>query len=428
MVMQVLLPGSVCSACLESYSIFPNKRVMSVFPDLHLHYAQACRDLSQPENPFVARVLQEADKNGEISTKGMTLKLAGNNHLAPVPRVTDDDIAALVPVLYQAAFVTGKVFPCGNSSLRYLNLMFNDIGTSGAELIAEALHSNQSLVHLRMTGNKIGNQGGMFFASMLRINSTLEKLDLGDCDLGLHCLISTSIALTQNKSLKAINLNRPLLSSQQEETTVHVAWMLRINSSLVELHLGKHGMKNFGVERLCEALYGNSSLRYLDLSCNSITYDGVKSLGELLKRNKTLRILDLSANRIEDNGAIYLSEALATRNMTLHGLSVVSNNITDEGLVALAHAMQANTTLTHIYIWGNKIGTNASVAFWELIEMGRLEQGCTDVVPYEVDGEVFLAELSHGLDKHRYWAPRSATVEAGAANASLGILPVSEFL
>lgn len=42
-------------------------------------------------------------------------------------------------------------------------------------------------------------------------------------------------------------------------------------------------------------------------------------------------------------------------------LSVVSNNITDEGLVALAHAMQANTTLTHIYIWGNKIGTNASV-------------------------------------------------------------------
>lgn len=51
---------------------------------------------------------------------------------------------------------------------------------------------------------------------------------------------------------------------------------------------------------------------------NSITYDGVKSLGELLKRNKTLRILDLSANRIEDNGAIYLSEALATRNMTLH--------------------------------------------------------------------------------------------------------------
>ncbi|XP_066182532.1 leucine-rich repeat-containing protein 34 [Sylvia atricapilla] len=417
---------------------------MAVLPDLHLHYVQACQDLSQPENPFIARVLQEADKNDEINTKGITLKLAGNNHLVPVPRVTDDDLGALVSVLDQAAFVTGldlayslltdagaqtiATFLQENSSLRYLNLMFNDIGTSGAELIAEALHTNQSLVHLRMTGNKIGNQGGMFFASMLRINSTLEKLDLGDCDVGLHCLIATAIALTQNKSLKAINLNRPLLSGQQEETTVHVARMLRSNSSLVELHLGKHGMKNFGVEQLCEALYANSSLRYLDLSCNNITYDGVKFLGELLKRNKTLRILDLGANRIEDNGAIYLSEALATRNMTLQALSVVNNNITDEGLVALAHAMQSNTTLSHIYIWGNKIDRNASVAFWELIEMGRLELGCTDVVPYEVDGEVFLAELSHGLAKHRYWAPRSAAVDPGAANASLGILPVSKYL
>lgn len=172
-------------------------------------------------------------------------------------------------------------------------------------------------MHLRMTGNKIGNQGGMFFASMLEINSTLKKLDLGDCDVGLKCLIAVAIALTQNKSLKAINLNRPLLSNQQEETTVHIARMLRSNSSLVELHLGKHGMKNFGVERLCEALYGNSSLRYLDLSCNNITCDGVKFLGELLKKNQTLEILDLNANRIEDVGAIYLSEALLTWNRSL---------------------------------------------------------------------------------------------------------------
>ncbi|NXC98922.1 LRC34 protein, partial [Certhia familiaris] len=416
---------------------------MSVLPDLHLHYVQTCQNLSQPENPFIARVLQEADKNDEITTKGITLKLAGNNHLVPVPRVTDDDLGVLVSVLGQAAFVTGldlaynlltdagaktmATFLQENSTLRYLNLMFNDIGTSGAELIARALHNNQSLVHLRMTGNKIGNQGGMFFASMLKINSTLEKLDLGDCDLGLKCLIATAIALTQNKSLKAINLNRPLLFNQQEENTVHIARMLRSNSSLVELHLGKHEMKNFGVEQLCEALYENSSLRYLDLSCNNIICDGVKFLGELLKKNQTLAILDLGANRIEDVGAIYLSEALATQNKGLRALSIVSNNITGEGLVALAEAMQSNMTLSHIYIWGNKLDKNTCMAFSSLIEVGRLELGCTDVAPYEVDGEVFLAEQSHGLGKHRYWTPRCAAVAPGAANASLQILTVSEY-
>lgn len=66
--------------------------------------------------------------------------------------------------------------------------------------------------------------------------------------------------------------------------------------------------------------------------------------------------------------------------------------------------------------------------FSELIETGRLALGCTDVAPYKVDGKVFLAELSHGLAKHRYWAPRCAAVAPGAANASLDIVAVSEYL
>ncbi|XP_027503169.1 leucine-rich repeat-containing protein 34 isoform X3 [Corapipo altera] len=385
----------------------------SVRPDLHLHYVQACQKSGQPENPFVAHVLQEADKKDEIRcTKGITLKIAGNNHPVPVQKVTDDDLGVLTSVLRHAAFVKGldlaynvltdagaktmATFLQENSSLQYLNLMFNDVGTSGAELIAGALHRNRSLVHMRMTGNKIGNQGGMFFASMLQSNSTLQKLDLGDCDL--------------------------------EETTVHIAKMLKGNSSLVELHLSKHEMKNFGVERLCEALYENSSLRYLDLSCNKITSDGVKFLGELLKRNQSLVILDLNANRIEDVGATYLSEALSVHNRTLQALSVVSCSISGKGLTALSNAIKANMILSYIYIWGNTFDEEACMSFSELIQMGRLNPNCTDVAPYEVDGQAQLAELSHGLQREYYWAPRHRVVADSAANASLGLVAVSEYL
>ncbi|XP_031470502.1 leucine-rich repeat-containing protein 34 isoform X4 [Phasianus colchicus] len=270
------------------------KHVMSVPPDLHQQYLQTCQNLSQPENHFVARVLQEADKgDSSRQTKGITLKIAGNNRLVPVQRVTDEDVQVLASVLCSAVFVTGldlrynnltdvgvrhmATFLQENSTLRYLNLMFNDIGTSGAELIANALH-------------------------------------------GTQCLIAIASILTQNKAVKAINLNRPLLYSQEEETTVRIALMLKSNSSLVELHLCKHEIKSLGVERLCEALYENCSLRYLDLSCNKITRDDVKFLGELLKQNQTLEILDLNSNRIEDDGAIYLSEALALYNRTLKAL------------------------------------------------------------------------------------------------------------
>ncbi|XP_010005197.1 PREDICTED: leucine-rich repeat-containing protein 34 [Chaetura pelagica] len=418
---------------------------MSVRPDLHQHYVKACQDLGQPENPFIAHVLQDADKNDKISqTEEITLKIDGNNKLVPVQRVTDDDLQVLASVLCHTAFVTGLdlrfnvLTDAGarhiatilqeNSTLRHLNLMLNDIGTSGAELIATALHKNETLVYLRMTGNKIGNKGGMFFASMLEINSTLEKLDLGDCDMGTRCLIAIAIALKQNKSLKAINLSRPLLYSQEEETTVHIALMLKINSSLVELHLCKHDMKNFGVERLCEALYRNSTLRYLDLSCNRITCDGAKCLRELLKQNQTLEILDLRANRIEDDGATFLSEALALHNRALRALSVVSNNIGGKGLVALSRAMKTNMELSNIYIWGNKFDEATCVAFSELIQTGRLSLHCTDVEPYEVDGHVYLAELSHGLQKHYYWTPSYGEAMNKDANASLAIVAVSECL
>ncbi|XP_042651400.1 leucine-rich repeat-containing protein 34 isoform X5 [Tyto alba] len=317
---------------------------MSVHPDLHRHYVRACKNLGQPENPFISHVLQEVDKNDKIKwTKGITLKIAGNNHLVPVQRVTGDDLQVLASVLLNTAFVTGLDLRCNTltdtgakhmatflqeySALRYLNLMFNDIGTSGAEQIAGALHRNETLVYLRMTGNKIGNKGGMFFASMLQINSTLEKLDLGDCDIGMQCLIAIATALTRNRSVKAINLNRPLLYSQEEEATVHVALMLKSNSSLVELHLCKHEMKNFGVERLCEALYENSSLKYLDLSW----------------------------------------------------LSVVSNNISGKGLTALSESMKTNVELSYIYIWGNKIDEATCVicrdtcySFFHMTEAGEL--------------------------------------------------------
>ncbi|XP_019474708.1 leucine-rich repeat-containing protein 34 isoform X1 [Meleagris gallopavo] len=435
---------------------FVFRHVMSVPPDLHQQYLQACQNLSQPENHFVARVLQEADKSDNIrQTKGITLKIAGNNRLVPVQRVTDEDVQVLASVLCSAVFVTGldlryndltdvgvrhvatflqglPVMWCTteveNSTLRYLNLMFNDIGTSGAELIANALHSNETLLHLRMTGNKIGNKGGMYFASMLQVNCTLEKLDLGDCDMGTQCLIAIASVLTQNKAVRAINLNRPLLYSQEEETTIHMALMLKNNSSLVELHLCKHEIKSLGVERLCEALYENCSLRYLDLSCNKITREDVKFLGELLKQNQTLEILDLNSNRIEDDGAIYLSEALALYNRTLKALSVVSNNISGKGLAALSQAMKINVELSYIYIWGNNFDEAACTAFSELIQAGRLKPNCTDVEPYEVDGHVHLAELSHGLKKHYYWTPSYGQVKNTAANASLAIAAVSEYL
>uniref|UniRef100_A0A671DND7 Leucine rich repeat containing 34 n=1 Tax=Rhinolophus ferrumequinum TaxID=59479 RepID=A0A671DND7_RHIFE len=411
---------------------------------LQEHYNNLCKEKSKKINPFILHILQGVDEEIEQGLEGITLNVAGNNRLIPVERVTGDDFWILSKVLEKNPYINGLDVRYNllrdvgayyaakllqkQYNLIYLNLMFNDIGTEGGDLIAKALYKNVTLKYLRMTGNKIENEGGMSFAAMLQINSSLEKLDLGDCDLGMQSVIAFATVLTQNQKIKGINLNRPILYGEQEESTVHLSHMLKENHCLVELHMSKHDMRNGGMKQLCDALYLNKSLRYLDVSCNKITRDGMVFLADVLKSNTTLEVIDLSFNRIETAGAKYLSETLTSHNRSLKALSVVSNNIEGEGLVALSQSVKTNLILSNIYIWGNKFDEATCVAYSELIQMGCLKPGNTDVEPYVVDGHVYLAEVSNGLKKHYYWTPTYGEACIHSANAGFNLVPVGEHL
>ncbi|XP_004038033.2 leucine-rich repeat-containing protein 34 isoform X1 [Gorilla gorilla gorilla] len=410
---------------------------------LQKHYSNLCMEKSQKINPFILHILQEVDEEIKKGlAAGITLNIAGNNRLVPVERVTGEDFWILSKILKNCLYINGLdvgynlLCDVGayyaakllqkQLNLIYLNLMFNDIGPEGGELIAKVLHKNRTLKYLRMTGNKIENKGGMFFAAMLQINSSLEKLDLGDCDLGMQSVIAFATVLTQNQAIKAINLNRPILYGEQEESTVHVGRMLKENHCLVALHMCKHDIKNSGIQQLCDALYLNSSLRYLDVSCNKITHDGMVYLADVLKSNTTLEVIDLSFNRIENAGANYLSETLTSHNRSLKALSVVSNNIEGEGLVALSQSMKTNLTFSHIYIWGNKFDEATCVAYSDLIQTGCLKPDNTDVEPFVVDGHVYLAEVSNGLKKHYYWTSTYGESYDHSSNAGFALVPVGQ--
>ncbi|XP_055737982.1 leucine-rich repeat-containing protein 34 isoform X2 [Salvelinus fontinalis] len=366
-------------------------------------YSSVCKELKLRTNRYILEVLQETEgKTGDI-----TLKLTGNDRLRKVEQVTNKDALALSRTLRDNDSVTG------------LDLRYNCITDEGAGHLADLLKSNDALLSLRMTGNKIGNGGAMHFASMLQVNSTLQELDVADSDLGTQSVIAFAIVLNNNKSLRSVNISRPLLFSHQEETAVHLSGMLVVNQCLRELHLGKMGMTDCGVERLTDALRTNYTLKYLDLRCNRVTRDGARCLAKVLKNNGTLEILDLAFNRIEDDGALYLSQAIALPTCNLKALSIPSNNIATVGLVSLSRAMQANNTLTHIYIWGNRLEEPVCQAFSDLLSSGRLSSEQTDVCVYEVDGCVCLAEVFHGLKRHYYWTPSYGQDLNPASNAAV---------
>ncbi|XP_078265954.1 leucine-rich repeat-containing protein 34 isoform X1 [Rhinoraja longicauda] len=411
---------------------------MSTPSGLKASYLEACNELQMTVNPYVEYMVEQATQSSRSFYDEFTVILNGNSRLYPVQRVTDEDAAVLLYFMKRNCYITGldlrfnKITNCGaeqfakflleTEALIDLNLMCNDIGSNGAEWLAKALQLNISVKHLRMNGNKIGNKGGMHFATMLQLNNTLESLDLADCDLGIQSVIGLATVLNHNKSLKSINVSRPLVYSLQEEMTVHMADMLHVNQTLQELHLARFEMKDFGVQQLCEQLVQNKTLRYLDLHCNHISCDGARHLAELLKHNTPLKILDLSANRIGDDGLVYISEALRYLNDQLLGLSVTRNSITGIGLVAFANILKSNTTLRNVYIWGNELDDAACIEFANLLKVGRLKPKQTDVSPYWIDGRVYLAELSHGLQMFYYWIPQYGDRDEAACNASTVLL------
>lgn len=60
--------------------------------------------------------------------------------------------------------------------------------------------------------------------------------------------------------------------------------------------------------------------------------------------------------------------------------------------------------------------------------MGRLNSNNTDVEPFEVDGRVYLAEVSNGLKKHYYWTPTYKEACSHSSNAGFALVPVGEKL
>ncbi|XP_029417936.1 leucine-rich repeat-containing protein 34 isoform X4 [Nannospalax galili] len=378
--------------------------------DLQEQYSNFCSENFRKTKPFISSILQEMDEEIKKGKKeGILLNIAGNNHLVPVERLTGEDFWLVSKVLQNQSSISVSVHlsPSG------MDVRYNTIGDTGAYYAAKLLQKQPCITYLNLMFNDIGPEGGESIAKALH---------------GMQSVIAFATVLTQNQAIKGINLNRPILYGEEEESTVHIGHMLKENHVLLELHMCKHGIRNYGIQQLCDALYLNSSLRYLDVSCNKITRDGMVYLADVLKSNTTLEVIDLSFNRIENTGANYLSETLTSHNRSLKALSVVSNKIEGEGLVALSKSMKINLTLSNIYIWGNKFDKATCMAFSDLMQSGRLQPDNTDVEPYVVDGHVYLAEVSNGLKKHYYWTPSYGDAYAPSSSAGFALVPVGQHL
>ncbi len=116
-----------------------------------------------------------------------------------------------------------------------------------------------------------------------------------------------------------------------------LAAVLRVNTALQTLYLGRNQITDAGAGGIAAALRENKSLRTLCLHYNQITDAGAGELAAALRENTALQTLYLGSNPITDAGAFELAAALR-ENTALQTLCLFYNQITDAGAVQLRDA------------------------------------------------------------------------------------------
>lgn len=94
-----------------------------------------------------------------------------------------------------------------NTTLKELDLSYNNIGTEGAEALARALCTNAVITKLSAQSCLIDTRGVRAFADMLRANTTLVALDLSDNSICAAATQHIVDVLCTNTTLNEIDLH-----------------------------------------------------------------------------------------------------------------------------------------------------------------------------------------------------------------------------
>ncbi|CAK0863341.1 unnamed protein product [Prorocentrum cordatum] len=368
----------------------------------------------RPVNPLVEGSLLESQ---EASQDGWAIDAPGSNKLVFSCRLGDADMRVFSQAFSSsAAQLTRLDLSCNQvtdagaatlarsllgaraQSLWSLSLRANAIGSPGCEVLVEALKYCPALRRLDMSQNPVGKGGGLALVELLQFSMSLLELYLADTEADIDVLVamSTTLLLAQ-PGLKVLSLENPRICTKQEDHTVHLGRMLRVNTGISEIYLGKCKFRDEGIRQLVSFLMENKTLRVLDLRCNEIGADGASHLGTLLGSDCQLSLLNLSSNRIGERQNVSGARALATAllgNRMLRALDLSNNMLCGEALSSIGQALETNSTLETIALFHNEWDQESSFKFHKLLtNRARILPLRMDFVTSEVDFKIDICKV-----------------------------------
>ncbi|KAI5640064.1 leucine-rich repeat-containing protein 34-like [Phthorimaea operculella] len=366
-------------------------------------------------------------------------------------RITDSDIRAIVLYVREAPRRITKLDLCynqitdkgfykllkkllvkGRSSVTNLNIMNNNLTEKSIGYLATYAPVLR-LRYLRLNGNNFGTKGGEFLSEFLLKNTSVEFLDVGETDTTLSSVAKIITALRfdhgANKTVRVFDFSRvvPLFNRYSYETkwlAYHLEYLLKRNSSIIELHVQKNELIGHDMEYLVRGLRLNHTLLYLDLGYNRIGEYGIELIAKYLAEGQSqLILLNVAGNDIKDTGARALSFGLPFSK--IRALDISRNKINDRGLLDLLNSIKKPYYLRFLNIWGNNINHITCTVIQRMLESEVLFQHTMDVFVYEVDERLYAAYYPNPADrnKHLYYCEMEFACAQPICHITRNIIP-----
>ncbi|KAJ3320201.1 hypothetical protein HDV06_005445 [Boothiomyces sp. JEL0866] len=234
---------------------------------------------------------------------------------------------------------------------------FRPIGAEDTYILTKSLLKQSSLKALDLSFNDIKDQGLSYLSEYIHVTETLEDLDLVNNQITTVGMVYLAKGLKANCSLRMLVLSR---NSIEDDGVLLLVNALK-DKAIETLGLDATGITENGMTHISNFVAQSKHLRALDLSLNSISCEGIKYFAQAIRKSNCLLQIDLHSNNIKDEGATYLATSLIV-NKSLRTVVLEENMIGDEGALQLASAITQNSTLSELVLCDNNIGQKGAVA------------------------------------------------------------------
>mmetsp|Transcript_26353 Transcript_26353/g.46667 ORF Transcript_26353/g.46667 Transcript_26353/m.46667 type:complete len:449 (-) Transcript_26353:55-1401(-) len=379
-------------------------------------YSSSCETAGLKVSHLVERCLRECT---EANRETFYLEAPGNHEASFSRRLGDGDVIVFtqvfsppLPFLSRLDLSYNQITDDGAiqlasgflgpraKRLTALSLRSNSIGPVGCSALCGALSRCPTLQRLDLSQNPLGKKGGLMLVELLRVSPALLELLMADTEANIDVLVSLAATLlTFESNLKVCDIQNPRINTLQEDHTIHLGRMLRVNTHISELYLGKHKFRDDGIRQLVDFLLENKVLRVLDLRCNELGAEGAHHLGKLLASDCQLLSLNLNGNRIGEkgnsNGAKALAEGLMN-NTTLRHLDLNHNMLSGPALELLGAAVEQSRSLEVLELFHSHWDQASSYKFHQILNhRSRALPLKADFVTSEVDLRIDICKVDN---------------------------------